>query len=86
MSVIKVRFVRSGVAVEWDPAEENLLEFAEMNGVSVDYGCRAGSCTTCMTRVLSGRVQYPTPPDAVADEGHALMCCSVPETDLELDL
>ncbi|MGC1505603.1 MAG: 2Fe-2S iron-sulfur cluster-binding protein [Sulfitobacter sp.] len=80
-----VTFAKSGVEVPWDPAEENLLEFAEENGIMVDYSCRAGTCVTCMTKVNKGSVTYPVAPFEQPEEGYALLCCCVPESNLELD-
>jgi ferredoxin-NADP reductase len=81
-----ITFSKSGVEVPWDPAEENLLEFAEENGVMVDYSCRAGTCVTCMTKVTKGSVNYPVEPFERPEEGFALLCCCVPDGDLELDV
>jgi ferredoxin-NADP reductase len=81
-----ITFAKSGVEAAWDPAEENLLEFAEENGVMVDYSCRAGTCVTCMTKVTKGSVSYPVDPFEQPKEGYALLCCCVPDGDLELDV
>ena len=81
-----ITFAKSGVEVAWDPAEENLLEFAEENGVMVDYSCRAGTCVTCMTKVTKGSVSYPVDPFEQPKEGYALLCCCVPDGDVELDV
>lgn len=81
-----VAFKQSGVQVTWDPAEQNLLEFAEEHGIMVDFSCRAGSCDTCKTRILSGSVRYPVEPFERPDPGFALLCCCVPDGDVELDV
>ncbi|MBK0329008.1 2Fe-2S iron-sulfur cluster binding domain-containing protein [Rhodobacteraceae bacterium F11138] len=81
-----VAFKQSGVQVAWDPAEQNLLEFAEEHGIMVDFSCRAGSCDTCKTRVLKGDVSYPIEPFERPGPGYALLCCCVPDGDLELDI
>lgn len=82
----KVTFVKSGEEFIWDASEENLLEFAEENGIMVDFSCRAGSCDTCKTKVLKGSVNYPVEPFERPEEGYALLCCCVPDSDLELDV
>ena len=46
---IQVDFAKSGKSLSWDSKAESLLDFAEMNGISVDFGCRSGSCGTCLT-------------------------------------
>jgi ferredoxin-NADP reductase len=81
-----ITFAKSGVEAAWDPAEENLLEFAEENGVMVDYSCRAGTCVTCMTKVIKGSVSYSVDPFEQPKDGYALLCCCVPDGDLELDV
>lgn len=81
-----VTFARTGIEASWDPDIENLLEFAEDNGVMVDFSCRAGSCDTCKTKVLSGDVSYPQTPFELPAKGYALLCCCVPNGNLELDV
>ncbi|MEH6739311.1 MAG: 2Fe-2S iron-sulfur cluster-binding protein [Sulfitobacter sp.] len=81
-----ITFAKSGVEAAWDPAEENLLEFAEENGVMIDYSCRAGTCVTCMTKVIKGSVSYSVDPFEQPKDGYALLCCCVPNGDLELDV
>jgi len=82
----QITFAKSGVTAGWDAESENLLEFAEDQGVMVDYSCRAGTCVTCKTKVLSGTVSYPTPPFEQPEDGFALLCCCLPDGDLELDV
>ncbi len=81
----KIEFARSGKTVEWKGAEDNLLEFAEANDISLDYGCRAGGCGTCMTAVKSGKFDYVRDPDAEAEQGSCLACVARPQSDLVLD-
>lgn len=80
----KVEFARSGKTLEWTNAD-NLLEFAEDNGIMLDSGCRAGGCGTCSTAVKSGKVDYVREPDTQPEEGSCLACVSRPQTDLVLD-
>lgn len=77
---------RSGRTLPWTGQDANLLDFAERHSVAVDSGCRSGSCGSCETRVVSGVVTYPHPPDADVAPGHCLMCVGVPQSALELDL
>ena len=81
-----VSFARSGLDVPWSPAYQSLLEFAEACDVPVKWSCRTGVCHTCECALIGGSVRYdPEPLDAPAD-GNALICCSRPETEMELDL
>ncbi|MGO8708095.1 MAG: MOSC domain-containing protein [Terracidiphilus sp.] len=81
-----VSFTRSGLAVPWDSRFKSILELAEACDVPVRWSCRTGVCHTCECGVLDGRLRYaPEPLDQPA-LGNALICCSTPETPIELDL
>jgi hypothetical protein len=82
---ISVSFTRSGKTTQWQASCEELLTCAEQAGVSIDAGCRAGSCGTCATAVRSGSVRYLQPPDFQCETGTCLPCVAVPEGSLELD-
>ncbi|MBV5274667.1 MAG: 2Fe-2S iron-sulfur cluster binding domain-containing protein [Lamprocystis purpurea] len=83
---VAVRFSGSGKTVAWDGCAGSLLDLAESQGISVDSGCRAGSCGTCETRIEAGEVEYRQQPDADLKPGHCLLCISTPKTDLTLAL
>lgn len=79
-----VAFTRSGKTCPWDPEAESLLDFAEMNHVAIDFGCRAGNCGTCLTAILSGDVEYTADPGVEIEEGSCLTCICIPKGSLEL--
>lgn len=84
---LEIRFSRSRVKFNTSP-DENLLESCERNGVLLPSGCRQGSCGTCATKVLHGRVEMTTE-DALTEDlrsqGFVLPCVSRPITHLTLD-
>jgi ferredoxin len=80
-----VTFLKSGVSVVWTGEHDNLLELAEAEGLSLDFGCRMGNCTACQQRLVSGEVAYPEGHDGVPDDGNILLCCSVPVSNVEID-
>lgn len=81
-----VSFTRSGLAVRWDARFKSILELAEACDVSVKWSCRTGVCHTCECGILDGQLRYaPEPLDQPAT-GNALICCSVPESPVVLDL
>jgi ferredoxin len=82
---IEVRFSRSGRTLAWDGQDANLLDFAERHNVSVDSGCRSGSCGTCETRLVSGSVTYADKPDHDIATGHCLLCVGKPGSALVLE-
>jgi ferredoxin len=69
----------------WSRCESPLLELAEEHPVAIDFGCRAGSCGTCVTRVLSGAVRYLHQPNAPLEADQVLPCVAVPVEPLVLD-
>lgn len=82
---LTVTFSRSGKQLGWTPNAGSLLELAEANGIAVPSGCRAGSCGTCQTTLLSGEVEYSQQPDADIEPGCCLLCIAMPKVDLTLD-
>jgi ferredoxin-NADP reductase len=85
-TAIIVDFALSGKQLPWTPSTNNLLEFAEANGISVDFGCRAGSCGTCQTTIRSGEVAYRQSPDFDPESGTCLLCACSPKTSLTLEV
>ena len=81
-----VSFTRSGLAVPWDSRFKSILELAEACDISVRWSCRTGVCHTCQCGVLGGRLRYTPEPLDRPPSGNALICCSIPETPIELDL
>jgi ferredoxin-NADP reductase/MOSC domain-containing protein YiiM len=82
---IEVTFARSNTTVMWSRCDSPLLELAEDSGISIPFGCRAGSCGTCVTRIVSGEVSYLHEPGAPLGEGEALTCVALPASPLVLD-
>jgi CDP-4-dehydro-6-deoxyglucose reductase, E3 len=69
---------------------DSLLEAALRSGLSLDYGCSAGSCGKCKARVVSGQVQRTRHSDyaltaAEKNAGVVLMCCHTALTDLVIE-
>lgn len=82
----EVQFASSDLSVCWTSATPSLLELAENNGLSPNFGCRSGRCGMCSTRILSGQVHYTREHTASPEPDHALICCSVPTGDEPLVL
>ena len=81
-----VVFAKSGVSCPWDGRWGSLLEAAEACDVPVSWSCRVGVCHRCETTVFSGEVRYVGEPLDRPAEGNVLICCSVPRTEVQLDL
>ncbi|WP_129766613.1 MOSC and FAD-binding oxidoreductase domain-containing protein [Streptomyces sp. L-9-10] len=81
-----VTFARSGLSTHWSDQYATLLELAEGCDIPTRWSCRTGVCHTCTTPLLTGQVQYTTQPLEDPESGDVLPCCSIPTTDVLLDL
>ncbi|MCQ6274912.1 2Fe-2S iron-sulfur cluster binding domain-containing protein [Bacillus sp. V3B] len=71
---------------------QTLLDAAIRNGVQVAYGCRHGSCSACKCQVLEGdyeimdRVSEYSLMSFEREEGFTLMCSTLVESDLVIEV
>lgn len=88
-ATFQVTFAKSGVTVT-TAGEADILELAEANGVDeIDYACRSGSCGQCVVKCSSGTVEMDE--DCAIDddekaEGMIYACCSIPTSDVVIDV
>lgn len=81
-----VTFAASGRSAVWTGAHDTLLDFAEAQGLAPAFSCRAGICSTCACRLVSGAVDYVTEPLDAPAPGIVLLCSARPREALVLDL
>lgn len=66
--------------------EEYILDVAEMQEIDLPYSCRAGSCFSCLGKVVEGRVEQSEQalkilkPDEI-DQGYILTCAAYAASD-----
>lgn len=75
---VSIVFAKSAKEATWSPGNGSLLELAETRGLTPEFSCRGGSCGTCKTRILSGRVSHTAVPGVHLEPDDALICCAVP--------
>ena len=77
----EISFSESGISAKCDPEYENLLEFAEDQGVFPDF-----SCHSCQYELLKGEVDYSFEPLDPPYPGQVLLCCARPRSNLVIDV
>lgn len=84
MAIYKVRLLSAAHKLDVTidcPDDKFILEAAEENNVELPYSCRAGSCSTCLGKVVKGSIDQPDQTFLDKDQmskGYALTCVAYP--------
>lgn len=85
MANYRIALQRSGISIVGDD-QHLLLETLQQHQVPLEYQCQQGYCGACRTELLTGAVDYDTPPLAYLQANEILPCCCQPCSDLILAL
>jgi ferredoxin len=90
MAVYQVRFINEAIALDRTiaaPDDEYILDMAIAAGMKLPAGCKQGTCSACIAKLISGEVDQSEQKFLSASEiqaGYTVTCVAYPMSDCTL--
>ncbi len=91
MAVYQVRLVNPALNLDRTisvPDDHYILDIAEEAGIRLPAGCREGTCSSCIAKIVSGEIEQSEQKFLQASEiaaGYTVTCVAYPLSDCTLE-